>query len=223
MIKYLLTTFILFPFFSICTCIYKGWGKSQHLITDTNKIHLTGYLKNVIDDAIAYQIYIQSRAGGNDTVNNQYGRISPCGDCHGSGSSTDSCRIDNHRHPIIDPTVAATAPSPQCRIKVKKHTVPHYYNAMKIISNHICMPNVGAHDNNSLRPRHWVHHMQATFQKHEDCCALLNTSESNQGPINGIPSLTRMMAWNRTGSTPLFEPMLTLNGDAYNSTALVQW
>ena len=116
----------------LLTDIYKGWSKSQHIITDTNIVHSTGYLKHVIDDAMAYQVYIQSTAGGNDTVNNQYGRISPCGDCQGSASSTDSCRIDNHRHPTIDLTVAATAPLSQCGIKVNKHTVPHYYIAVRM-------------------------------------------------------------------------------------------
>ena len=103
----------------LLTDIYKGWSKSQHIITNTNIVNLTGYLKHAIDDAMAYQAYIQSDAGDNDTANNQFERISPCGDCQGSGSSTDSCRIDNQRHPIIDLKVAATAPSSQCRIKVK--------------------------------------------------------------------------------------------------------
>ena len=107
----------------LLTDIYKGWSKSQHIITDTNIVHLTGYLKHVMDDAMAFQVYIQSKAGGNDTLNNQFERVSPSGDCQCSGSNTDNCRIDNHRHPIIDLTVAATAPSSQCRIKVKKkHT-----------------------------------------------------------------------------------------------------
>ena len=100
------------------TDIYKGWSKSQHIIADTNIVHLTGYLIHVIDNAMAYQVYIKSAAGGNDTVNNQYVRISPCGDCQGTRSSTGSCWIDNHRHPTIDLTVAATAPSSQCRITV---------------------------------------------------------------------------------------------------------
>ena len=69
----------------LLTGIYKGCSKSHHITTDTNIVHLAGYLKHVIDDAMAYQVYIQSTAGGDDTVNNQYGRISPCGDCQGSG------------------------------------------------------------------------------------------------------------------------------------------
>ena len=28
----------------LLTDIYKGWSKSQHIITDTNIVHLTGYL-----------------------------------------------------------------------------------------------------------------------------------------------------------------------------------
>ena len=161
----------------LLTDIYKGWSKSQHIITDTNIVHLTGYLKHVIDDAMAYQVYIQSEAGGNDTVNNQFERISPCSNCQGSRSSTDSCRIDNHRHPIIDLTVATTAPSSQCR----SSTLLSCDDGGVSIITHI-YPDVWAHDNNLFRLQRRVHHLQVTFQtfSHEDCCDLLKSSESNQ-------------------------------------------
>ena len=32
----------------LLTDIYKGYSKSQHVITDTNKVHLKGYLKHFI-------------------------------------------------------------------------------------------------------------------------------------------------------------------------------
>ena len=171
----------------LLTDIYKGWRKSQPIITDTNIVHLTGYLKHVIDDAMAHQIYIQSAAGGNDTVNNQYGRISPCGDCQGSRSSTDSCRIDNHRHPTIDPTVAATAPSSQCRIKVNKHTVPHYYIAVR----------VGVSVITHVYPDEWNVWLWLGF-----------TEVCSQGPINNISALVQIMAWWPPGHKPPSEPMM---------------
>ena len=40
----------------LLTDIYKGWNKIQHKITDTNIVHLTGYLKHVIDDTMTYQV-----------------------------------------------------------------------------------------------------------------------------------------------------------------------
>ena len=169
-----------------------GRSKNQHIITYTNILHSTGYLNHVIDDTVAYQVYIQSEAGDNDTVNNQFEQISPCGDCQGSRSSTNSWRIDNLRHPIIDLTVAATAPSSQCRIRVK-NIVPHYFIAMKVgisVITHVNV-DVGAHDNNSLRPQQRVHHTQATFQNVLAWRLLwLAYIPQNliRNPINGIPS-----------------------------------
>ena len=141
----------------LLTYIYKGWGKSQHIITNTNIVHLTGYLKHVMDDAMAYQvyIYIQTKVGGDDTVNNQFERISPSGDCQGSGSSTDSYGIDHH---LI---VAATAPSSQSRIKVKNikfHTTILRWRWGVSVITHVY--HVGVHDNNSLRPCHLLENLR---------------------------------------------------------------
>ena len=75
---------------------------------------------------------------------------------------------------------------------------------------------------------HWGRGIESTicrrhFKSMKMAVSCLAHQNPIRNPINGIPSLTRMMAWNRTGSTPSFEPMLTQNGDAYNSTVLVQW
>ena len=124
-------------------------------------------------------ICIQSKVGGNDTVNNPFERISPSGDCQGSVSTTD--------------TPSSTRQSPR-----RTHTVPHYYIAMKRVCvcggggggggggvsviTHV-YPNVGVHDNNSLRPQQRVHHLQAIFQKRSRMkivVTCLKSSESNQ-------------------------------------------